>query len=258
MERSPPLSFATYPSLQDRVVVVTGGASGIGASITEHFVAQGARVGVIDLDRKATEELRASSTEMSRAHFEVADLRDVEALRAAITKIRTVLGKVSILVNNAARDDRHTIDAVTAEYWDERMATNLRHQFFAAQAVKDDMIALGHGSIINLSSISFKLAQGGMPAYLTAKSGVIGLTRALARDLGPHGIRVNTIIPGWIMTQRQIDLWLTPEAEAQLMRNQCLPEKLYPPDIARMVLWLAADDSRLVTSQEFTVDGGWS
>jgi D-xylose 1-dehydrogenase len=250
--------FAAYPSLRDRVVLVTGGASGIGASISEHFARQGARVGVIDIDQAAAETLRGSLSDPRRVHVELADLRNIDALRTAIARIRDTLGPVSVLVNNAARDDRHTIDEVTPDYWDERMATNLRHQFFAAQVVKDDMIALRHGSIINMSSISFKLAIGGMPVYLAAKAGVVGLTRALARDLGPHGIRVNTLVPGWIMTLRQIDLWLTPEAEAELMRNQCIPEKLYPPDIARMVLWLAADDSRLVTGQEFTVNGGWS
>jgi D-xylose 1-dehydrogenase len=252
-------AFAKYPSLNNRVALVTGGASGIGASIAEHLIGQGARVGVIDFDRAALDGLRGSlKGDASRFHGVSADLRDISALRGAIAEIRSAFGPVTVLVNNAARDDRHTIDAVTPEYWDERMATNLRHQFFAAQAVKDDMIAARSGSIINMSSISFKLAQGGMPVYLTAKSGSIGLTRALARDLGPHGIRVNTIVPGWIMTQRQIDLWLTPESEATLLKAQCIPEKLYPPDIARMVLWLAADDSRLVTSQEFTVDGGWS
>ncbi len=163
-----------------------------------------------------------------------------------------------MLVNNAARDDRHAIDDVTPDYFDERIATNLRHQFFAAQAVKDEMISAGGGAIVNMSSISFVVGQGGMPVYLTAKSAVIGLTRALARDLGPHAIRVNAVIPGWIMTARQLEKWLTPESEVELMRQQCLKEKLYPPDIARMVLWLAADDSRLVTAQNFTVDGGWS
>ena len=256
--RSDAGSFASYPSLKGRTVLVTGGASGIGASIVEHFAAQGAKVGLIDLDRSAAEALKASVPNPSRLHVETADLRDIPALQAAIGRIRAALGKFSVLVNNAARDDRHSIESVNPAYWDERMATNLRHQFFAAQAVKDDMVALGGGSIINMSSISFKLAQGGMPAYLTAKAGVIGLTRGLARDLGPHGIRVNSVIPGWIMTQRQIDLWLTPDSEAELMRRQCIPEKLYPPDIARMILWLAADDSRLVTAQEFTVDGGWS
>ena len=251
-------SFAVYPSLRDRAVLVTGGASGIGASIVEHFADQGASVGFIDLDAAGASRLiDALGARAKNCHFAAADLRDIPQLRQAVAALREKLAKpVTVLVNNAARDDRHAITEVTPEYWDDRMATNLRHQFFAAQAVRDDMIGAGGGSIINFSSISFLLAQGGMPAYLTAKSAVIGLTRALARDLGPHKIRVNAVLPGWIMTQRQIELWLTPQAEADLMRGQCIAEKLYPPDIARMVLWLAADDSRLVTAQKFVVDGG--
>jgi len=252
--------FASYPSLRDRTVLITGGASGIGASLVEHFAAQGARVGFIDIDAAAAEKLLHSLGEAARrCHFVAADLRDIALLRAAIDETRSRLGgPIAVLVNNAARDDRHPIDTVTPEYWDERMATNLRHQFFAAQAVKDGMIAGGGGAIVNMSSISFMLAQGGMPVYLTAKSAVVGLTRALARDLGKHGIRVNAVMPGWIMTERQVALWLTPEAEAEMLRGQCIPQKLYPPDIARMVLWLAADDSRLVTAQNFVVDGGWT
>src|SRR5579875_686303 len=254
------MEFATYPSLRNRRVLVTGGASGIGASIVEHFVRQGALVGFIDLDTAAAQSLLAElGADAASCRFAACDLRDVDALRDAIDRLRGELGGgFSVLVNNAARDDRHAMDDVTPEYWDERMATNLRHQFFCAQAVKEDMIAAGGGSIINFSSVSFMLKQGGMPVYLTAKSAVIGLTHALARDLGPHHVRVNTVVPGWIMTQRQIDLWLTPEAEAEVLRGQCIPEKLYPPDIARMVLWLAADDSRLVTAGEFVVDGGWT
>jgi D-xylose 1-dehydrogenase len=253
-------SFANYPSLRDRGVLVTGGASGIGASIVEHFVAQGARVGFIDLDAEAAERLTVSLGERrANAVFVRADLRDIAALRQAIDTLRARLGgSFTVLVNNAARDDRHDIDQVTPEYWDERMATNLRHQFFAAQALKDEMIAAGGGAIINMSSISFLLGQGGMPVYLTAKSAVVGLTRALARDLGPHRIRVNAVFPGWIMTERQLKLWLTPDAEADMMRGQCIREKLYPPDVARMVLWLAADDSALVTAQNFVVDAGWT
>jgi NAD(P)-dependent dehydrogenase (short-subunit alcohol dehydrogenase family) len=253
-------SFANYPSLRDRGVLVTGGASGIGASIVEHFVAQGSRVGFIDLDAEAAERLTVSLGERrANAVFVRADLRDITALRQAIDTLRARLGgSFTVLVNNAARDDRHDIDQVTPEYWDERMATNLRHQFFAAQALKDEMAAAGGGAIINMSSISFLLGQGGMPVYLTAKSAVVGLTRALARDLGPHRIRVNAVFPGWIMTERQLKLWLTPDAEADMMRGQCIREKLYPPDVARMVLWLAADDSALVTAQNFVVDAGWT
>jgi NAD(P)-dependent dehydrogenase (short-subunit alcohol dehydrogenase family) len=192
-----------------------------------------------------------------RCHFIQADLRDIAALRDAIGTLRQALGgPITVLVNNAARDDRHGIDTVTPDYWDERMAVNLRHQFFAAQALAPDMAAAGGGAIVNMSSISFLRGAGGMPAYVTAKAAVIGLTRALARDLGRHHIRVNAVIPGWVMTERQVALWLTSEGEADLLRNQCIPEKLYPPDIARMVLWLTADDSRLVTAQSFVVDGG--
>jgi NAD(P)-dependent dehydrogenase (short-subunit alcohol dehydrogenase family) len=206
-----------------------------------------------------TPRRRSGWSRAANVRFVAADLRDIAQLRDAIARLRAELGgPITVLVNNAARDDRHGIDQVTPEFWDERMATNLRHQFFAAQAVRDDMVAAGGGSIVNFSSISFMLKQGGMPVYLTAKSAVIGLTRALARDLGPHHIRVNTVVPGWIMTERQISLWVTPESEAELLRGQCIPEKLYPPDIARMVLWLAADDSRMVTAQNFVVDGGWT
>ena len=252
--------FARYPSLRDRAVVVTGGASGIGASIVTHFAEQGARVGFIDFDGKAGQALMAGlGASAERCRFVEADLRDVDQLRAAMTTLGRELGRTpTVLVNNAARDDRHAIDDVTPEYWDERMATNLRHQFFSAQALIPGMADAGGGSIINMSSVSFLLAQGGMPVYLTAKSAAIGLTRALARDLGPRRIRVNAVIPGWIMTERQERLWLTPEAEQRIAQDQCIPEKLYPPDIARMVLWLAADDSRLVTAQNFVVDGGWT
>jgi NAD(P)-dependent dehydrogenase (short-subunit alcohol dehydrogenase family) len=246
--------FATYPSLKNEAVVVTGGASGIGASIVEHFAGQGARVGFVDLDEGAGRALAAKTG----AAFIACDLRNVEALRAALARFEGDNGPPLALVNNAARDDRHAIEDVTVDYWDERMATNLRHQFFAAQAVIPAMRKRKRGAIVNVGSISWRLALGGMPAYVTAKSAVEGLTRGLARDLGPDGIRVNCVVPGWIMTERQIKLWLTPEGEADLMTKQCLKEKLYPPDVARMVLWLAADDGRMVTAQSFVVDGGWA
>ncbi len=250
--------FATYPSLSARAVLVTGGASGIGASIVEHFVAQGSKVGFIDIDKRAAELLLSRLKGPGSAHFRCADLRDIGQLRQAIVGLASELGSsFTVLVNNAARDDRHAIDEVTPEYWDERMATNLRHQFFAAQAIKNGMIEAGGGSIINMSSNSFLVATGGMPAYTAAKSAVIGLTRGLARDLGPHHVRVNTVYPGWIMTQRQLELWVTPETEAKRRAGQCIPDRLYEPDVARMVLWLAADDSRMVTARDFVVDGGW-
>ena len=252
--------FATYPSLRDRVVFITGGASGIGESLVEYFCAQGARVAFVDLQAAAGEALTRSIAARGEPEpmFMACDLRDIAALRLAVERTAAELGPIRVLVNNAANDTRHLIDDVTVEYWDDRMAVNLRHKFFAAKAVRPHMRAGGGGSIINISSVSFLKAQGSMPAYLTAKSGIIGLTRALARDLGPEGIRVNTVIPGWIMTQRQIDLWVDEESERALLREQCLKEKVFPPDVARLVLFLAADDSRMCSAQAFTVDGGWT
>ncbi|MCB4822366.1 SDR family NAD(P)-dependent oxidoreductase [Roseicella aerolata] len=245
-------NFARYPSLQDRVVLITGGASGIGASLVEHFAAQGSRTAFLDFD----EQNGARVAERTGALFLRCDLRDIAALRAAIGQVRERLGLVTVLVNNAARDDRHGWETVEPDYWDERMQTNLRHQFFCAQAVAPMMKEAGHGSIISMGSVSWMKAQGGMPAYTAAKAAVRGLARGLARDLGPFGIRSNEVVPGWIFTERQEQLWASPEAVAANMERQCLKEKLYPPDIARMVLWLAADDSRLVTAQTFIVDGG--
>jgi len=246
--------FATYPSLKNEAVIVTGGASGIGASIVEHFVDQGSRVSFLDFDDKAGRALAAKTG----ASFVHCDLRDITALKTALARIEKDQGPTLALVNNAARDDRHKIEDVTPEYWDERIATNLRHQFFAAQAVIPAMRARKRGSLINMGSISWLLSEGSMPVYLTSKAAITGLTRALARDVGADGIRANTVLPGWIMTERQLTKWMTPEGEAELLKEQCLKEKLYPPDIARMVLWLAADDSRLVTAQSFIVDGGWT
>ena len=251
-------TFATYPSLKDRVVLVTGGGSGIGASIVEHFCAQGSKVGFVDIAETASRKL-VDDTEAKgyRAPaFKMCDLRDITALRRVIGEFAQEFGTITVLVNNAANDDRHPIDEVTEAYWEDCMQTNLRHQFFAAQEVYKGMKAAGGGAIINLGSISWHLSQGGMPAYVTAKAAIEGLTSGLARDFGPHEIRVNCVIPGWIMTQRQIDLWLTPEAEKELMKRQCLKQKLYPPDIARMVLWLAAADSARCTARFFYVDGG--
>ena len=250
------MTGATYPSLNDRTVLVTGGASGIGEAIVRAFVGQGARVGFLDVDVAAAEKLVAELPP-ERVAFEACDLRDIDALRASVEAIRTRLGPITILINNAARDDRHDMDSVTSEYWDERIATNLKHQFFAAQAVAPDMRAAGHGAIVNMGSVSWMIGQGGMPCYTTAKSAVQGLTRSLARDLGPHNIRVNTVVPGWIMTQRQLDLWLNPESEAELMTRQCLKRKLVPDDVARVVLFFASDEAGACTNQNYIVDGGW-
>ncbi|MGJ5072216.1 SDR family NAD(P)-dependent oxidoreductase [Bradyrhizobium oligotrophicum] len=247
-----------YPSLKDRAVLVTGGGSGIGEAIVRNFVGQGARVGFIDIDLEASQQVLASLPADAKVHFAHADLRDIAALRAAVAGAREALGPITILVNNAARDDRHAIEDVTPDYWDERIAVNLKHQFFAAQAVAPDMIQAGGGAIVNLGSVSWVLGQGNMPCYTTAKSAIQGLTRALARDLGPSNIRVNSILPGWIMTERQQRMWLTPEGEAELMRRQCLKRKLVPDDIARVVLFFAADDSGACTNQNYIVDGGWA
>lgn len=251
--------FASYPSLKKKIVFVTGGATGIGASIVEHFAAQGARVAFFDMDAPAGEKLAAdlSARGYERPVFFRVDLRDIADLRGKIGEARSKIGDPQVLVNNAARDDRHSIETVTPEFWDERMAVNLRHQFFATQAVIDGMKRAGGGSIINMGSISWRLGSGGMPAYVTAKAGVEGLTRGLARDLGAFNIRVNCVVPGWVMTERQIKLWLTPEAEADLMVQQCLKKRLMPEDIARMVMWLAAADSGMATAQAFVVDAGW-
>ncbi len=251
-------AFATYPSLRDRVVFITGGASGIGAEEVTQFAAQGAHVAFVDIADDAAHALIGTLTVAGhRAPFyQHCDLKDIAALQAAIAEVGRRLGPITVLVNNAANDQRHKFEDVTVEYWDERLATNLRHQFFAIQAVAPMMRAAGGGSIINFGSVSWHTTQGGMPAYTTAKAGVEGLTRGMARDLGPDKIRVNTVIPGWIMTERQIKLWLTPEGEENLIRSQCLKTKLVPEDVARMVLWLASDDSRMCTAQLWVVDAG--
>lgn len=251
--------FASYPSLKDRVVFITGGGSGIGAAIVERFCGQGSKVAFVDINAGAGEQLASDMEAQGYAKplFIPCDLKDIDALKAAIEQTRQTLGPIRVLVNNAANDERHSIDEVTPEYWDDRIATNLKHQFFAAQAVYKDMAEAGGGSIINFGSVSWVVGQGGMPCYTTAKSAVMGLTRSLARDLGPHNIRVNSILPGWIMTERQVSKWLTPEGEAELMQRQCLKRKLYPDDMARIVLFFAADDSAACTNQNYIADGGW-
>jgi NAD(P)-dependent dehydrogenase (short-subunit alcohol dehydrogenase family) len=251
-------AFAIYPSLRDRVVFVTGGASGIGAEHVTQFAAQGAKVAFVDIADGAARDLVAKIEAAGHAppSYRHCDLKDIEALRAAIAEAAQRLGPITVLVNNAANDQRHKFEDVTVEYWDERQATNLRHQFFAIQAVAPMMRTAGGGSIVNFGSVSWHSLQGGMPAYTTAKAAVEGLTRGMARDLGPDKIRVNTVIPGWIMTERQLTMWMTPEAEINLMQVQCLKEKLVPADVTRMVLWLASDDSRMCTGQLWVVDAG--
>ncbi|MFO1039293.1 MAG: SDR family oxidoreductase [Geminicoccaceae bacterium] len=252
---APEARDAAYPSLVGRTVLITGGASGIGASLVEHFCRQRARVTFLDLQREAGEALAERLGNGTR--FVSCDLRDIAALQAAVATVEAADGPVAVLVNNAANDDRHRIEDVTPAYWDDRIATNLRHQFFAAQAVIPGMKRLGGGSIVNFGSMTWHASEGGYPGYATCKAAVEGLTRSLARDLGPFRIRVNTLIPGWVMTERQMRLWLDAEGEAEIARRQCLKDKVQPADIARMVLFLAADDSRMCTAQNFIVDAGW-
>ena len=252
-------TYARYPSLVDRTVLVTGGATGIGASLVEHFVAQGSRVGFIDIDVAAGERLaRTLEGGPTAPWFIAADLTDTAALRAAIEELRGRFGPIAVLINNAANDQRHSIEATTPESWDAGIAVNLRHQFFAAQEVAVDMKAAGGGSIVNFGSISWMLKQGGMPVYTTAKAAVQGLTRSLARDLGRFKIRVNTLVPGWVMTERQLRLWVGPDSRAEIARGQCIDQPLLAEHIARMALFLAADDSAMCTAQDFVVDGGWT
>lgn len=246
--------FATYPSLKGKTVFMTGGASGIGAEIVRAFAAQGARVGFLDLDADGAAAMK--ETTEGAIDYEICDLRDIDALKAGIAALKSRLGPANVLVNNAARDDRHDWTEVTPEYWDERQATNLRHMFFAIQAVAPDMIAAGGGSIVNMGSNSWWEAGGGFPAYATAKAAVHGLTRTMARDLGRNRIRVNTVVPGWIMTERQKTLWATPEALEAQKRKQCLPDLIDPVYVARMVVFLASDDARMCTANNYMVEAG--
>jgi len=241
---------AIYPSLSGRTVVVTGGGSGIGAALTRGFVSQGAQVSFLDV---AHAESQALATETG-ARYLRCDLTDTRAIAAAFATI----GAVEVLVNNAANDDRHSLDSVTSDYFDARIAVNLKHHFFCTQAVVPAMRAGGRGAIVNMGSISWRLALPDLAIYETAKAGIEGMTRAFARDLGRDGIRVNCVVPGNVVTPRQIALWNSPEQEAALLERQCLNARVMPDDIAAMVLFLASDDARMCTAQSYVVDAGWS
>ncbi|MEM9855155.1 MAG: SDR family oxidoreductase [Pseudomonadota bacterium] len=244
---------ATYPSLVGATVLITGGASGIGAEMVRKFSEQDARVGFVDFDVAGS----AAIADETGAIFETADLRDVQALKTAFANLIANLGAPKVLVNNAARDDRHGWENVDEAYYDERIATNLKHLFFATQACAPAMIAAGRGgSIVNMGSNSWWEASGGMPVYTTAKSAVHGMTRSFARDLGPHRIRVNTVVPGWIMTERQKELWVTEEALARHLSNHCTPDPIEPREVAEMVLFLASDAASACTANNFFVEAG--
>ena len=249
--------IASYPSLKNKTVLITGGASGIGASIVENFLQQGSKVAFLDKDKDLGNNLIDQLKQKNfKPVFKECDLVDIEEIKNKINEIREELGLISILVNNAANDQRHNIDDVTPEFWDDRMNNNLRHYFFTSQSVYKDMKKIGNGSIINIGSYSWMLAQGGMPGYTTAKSAVMGLTRTLARDLGIYNIRVNSVVPGWIITERQKKLWLTPEIEKETLNRQCIKRLLNPNDISKTVLFFASDQSSGISAQNYVVDGG--
>jgi NAD(P)-dependent dehydrogenase (short-subunit alcohol dehydrogenase family) len=252
------MSHALYPSLRDKRVVVTGGGTGIGAAFVAGFVRQGAKVHFLDIaeaeSQALVQELKGLGPDPV---FHPCDLLDLDRLSAVFPEIAEADGPVEILVNNAANDDRHAVETVTPGYWDNRIGVNLRHLFFAAQAVAPGMRQAGRGVILNLGSISWHLALPDMVLYETAKSGIEGMTRALARDLGADGIRVNCIVPGGIRTPRQMRLWHTPEEEARMLDQQCLKERVDPEHVAAMALFLASDDGRMCTGHSYFVDAGW-
>ena len=250
---------ARFPDLDGASVLITGGGSGIGAALTEGFVRQGCKVAFIDIADAPSKALadRIEASVGVRPLYLNADLRDIEALRAAVAKAAKAHGPVTVLINNAAFDQRHAVDEVTEEFWDNNQAINLRPHFFTAQAVAPGMKAAGKGSIINFTSTSFLINHPDMPSYTAAKAGIIGLTKGLAGKLGPDGIRVNAIAPGWVITERQQALWVTEEGLAAHVAKQCIREIMQPDDIVGPCLFLASDASRMLTAQTMIVDGGF-
>ena len=258
-EPQPSAGRAVYPSLADKRVIVTGGATGIGEALVEAFALQGARVVFLDIADAASEALVARLAPAARhaPRFDHVDLSDIASLRETLAAIEADLGGIDILVNNAANDDRHAVAEVSPAYWDDRIAVNLRHLFFAAQAVVPAMTRAGGGAILNFGSISWHLALPELVLYQTAKAGIEGMTRALARDLGGLGIRVNTIVPGGVKTPRQDALWHDAQETARILDNQCLKQRVLPQDVAALALFLASDDARMCTGHDYFVDAGW-
>lgn len=256
---TPARNYARYPSLQDRTVLITGGADGIGSAMVQEFAKQGSRLAFLDINQEKSAETIDRCRQAGVDHVPLAyevDLRDIGALRNAVGQALQDLGGVEVLVNNAASDDRHTWQEMTPEYWDDRLNTNVRHYFFAIQAVVPGMIEHQSGSIINIGSSSYMMQETMFPGYAIAKSAVEGITRTMAREFGPDNIRVNTVLPGWVPTERQLTKWWSEEGEAQTMRDQALKRRIYPDEFAQMVLFLAADDGAACTAQSFLVDGG--
>ena len=251
--------YAHYPSLAGRSVLVTGGATGIGATMVAEFARQGSRVASFDIQDEAARQLIDSlkaEVDSPPLYFHC-DLTDIGALQSAVKEAIAALGGVEVLVNNAANDQRHKIEDVTPEFWEHCMQQNLRHHFFCIQAVLPAMKAAGRGSIINMSSISWIIPSTGVPVYIAAKAAIVGLTRTLAHELGPSGIRVNAVLPGAIATEKQKRQVYTPEYKAEIMASQALKRDIVPEDVARLVLFLAADDSSAITNQSYVIDGGW-
>ena len=250
---------AKYFDLENKRVFITGGGSGIGASIVEHFCEQNAEVYFIDINENDSNKLvsECKNKKLSVPNFIKCNLLNIKKLQSTISKIISEKGPIDILINNAANDERHKIEDVTEEFWNDRMNINLRHYFFTVQSVREAMIKNNGGVIVNIGSASWMIGQGGMAAYTAAKSGVVGLTRSFARDLGEYNIRVNSVVPGWTITKRQIEKWLTPESEAEMMKKQCIKKRLMPSDIAKAVLFFSSNQSSGCTNQSYVVDNGW-
>jgi D-xylose 1-dehydrogenase len=252
-------AYATYPSLKGMPVVVSGGASGIGEGIVRAFAAQGSKVGFVDIAAEAGRKLEAELRDIGGiVRFTECSVTDIPAYKAAIAGFEAEHGPALALINNAAHDLRHSWDEMTPEFWDDRIAVNLKHAFFAAQAVIPGMIAARKGSIVNFGSISWMIMVPNLAAYTASKAAMHGMSRSLAKEIGQHGIRVNTLVPGWIMTERQLTHWVGPEENKLIDASQALAGRLFPEDIARMALFLAADDSKMISAQDFIVDGGWA
>lgn len=256
---APDTEYARYLSPVDRPCLVTGGADGIGAAVVEALARQGANVAFLDLQTDKSAEVVTRCVDADTAHasiYRIVDLRNIDAMQAAVAEMAAEIGNFAVLVNNAASDDRHTWQEMTPDYWDDRLNTNLRHQFFTIQAVAPAMISAERGSIINIGSSSYMMQEDFFPGYAIAKSGIEGITQTMARTFGPHGIRVNTVLPGWVATERQLDKWWSPEGEAGTLAEQAIKRRIYAKEFAQMVLFLAADDGAACTAQQFLVDGG--